>query len=97
MVVGEKPQFWQAKEQGGLVQNTHDDRFAMIGGDGGNAQVHLFVAHFELDAAVLRQAFFGDGHGAAHDLQAGNDGWQQFFRVVIDLDEFAIEAVADAH
>jgi hypothetical protein len=69
----------------------------MVGWDGRHPQVDLFIAHLELDAAILRQAFFRDRHRAAHHLEPGDHRRQEFFRVGIHLDEFAIEAVADAH
>ena len=97
LVVREEAEFRQAEQQRGFVQNPHDDRLAVVGGHGGNPEVHLLVAHLELDPAVLRQAFFRDGHGAAHHLEAGDDRGQQFFRVGVHMDQLAVEAVADAH
>ena len=51
-----------------LVENTHDDAFAMVGGQARNAQVNRLAAHLGLDAPVLRDAVFGDGH-VGLDLQ----------------------------
>src|SRR5207237_538833 len=50
-----------------LIQNTHDDDFAVDHGDHGNADVDLAAVNFELHAAVLRQALFGDVQ-PRHDL-----------------------------
>ncbi len=96
LVVGEEAEFGEAEEEGGFIEDTHDHGFAMVGGDGGDAEVDFLVAHFELDTSVLREAFFGDGHGAAHDFEAGDDGGEEFFGMGVDVDEFAIDAITDA-
>ena len=69
----------------------------MIGRDRGNPQIDLFIAHFKLDPTVLRQSFLRDRHGPAHHFQTRDDRWQQLLRVGIDVDEFAIEPIANPH
>ena len=49
-----------------------------------------------LDAAVLRDALFGDIH-AADDLDAGDDGRVGVFRRGHDFLQHAVQAHADAH
>ena len=97
LVVAEETEFRQAEQQRGLVQNTHDDAFPVIGGHGGNPEVQLLVAHLELDAAILRQALFRDGHRAGHDLETRDHGGQEFLRMGVHLVQLAVDAVADPH
>ena len=47
-----------------LVEDTHDDAFAMDHRNDRHAHVDLAAAHLQLDAAVLRQPFFGDVQAA---------------------------------
>ena len=62
----------QAAQRGILAQQTHHDRFAVQHRNDGNADVHLGVLDANLDAAVLRQAFFGDVE-MAQNFDARND------------------------
>src|SRR5262245_15490182 len=56
-----------------LVQETHDDAFAVNHRDDRNANVDFVIFHAHLDAAVLRQAFLGNVK-PGHDLDAADDG-----------------------
>ena len=55
-----------------LVQEPHDDAFAVQHRDHRHADVDLAAGDAELDAAVLRQALFGDVE-PGHDLEAADD------------------------
>ena len=55
-----------------LVEDTHDDAFAVDHRDDRHADVDLAALHLQLDAAVLRQALLGDVQ-PRHDLQAADD------------------------
>ena len=55
-----------------LVEQPHDDPFAVQHGDDRHADVDFAAVHLELDAAVLRQALFGDVQ-PRHDLEAADD------------------------
>src|SRR5439155_21951470 len=95
LVVGEEAEFREAEFQTFLVQNTHDDALAVGGGEAGDAQVDHFAADLGLDAAVLGDALFGDGH-VALDFEAGNDGGLEALGWTLDFVEDAVDAVADA-
>ena len=58
LVVGEKPQFGDAKLDVGFVKNTHDYGFAVNGRKAGNTQVDVFSHRLHLNAAVLRSPVF---------------------------------------
>src|SRR5690606_14098512 len=80
-----------------LVEQAKGDGFGVDGGDGGDADVEVGGAGAEVDASVLRQAFFGDVE-ARHDFEARDDGVleaQEVFRHGHG-DQQAIDAVADA-
>jgi hypothetical protein len=62
----------EVKDHGALVQDAHHDPFTVDHGDHRDAHVNLAAADFQLDAAVLGQAFLGDVH-AGHDLQTADD------------------------
>src|ERR1041385_5372699 len=47
-------------QSGVLAEQAQHDRFAMQHRNDGDADVHLAVVHTDLDAAILREAFFGD-------------------------------------
>ena len=57
LVVGEESQFRQAQLQTFLVQNTHDDAFAVVGRQAGDAQVNQLVA--DLASGCVRPAGCG--------------------------------------
>src|SRR5207244_4048715 len=56
-----------------LVEQAHDDAFAVDHRDDRHAYVDLAVVHAHLDPAVLGQSFLGDVE-PGHDLDAANDG-----------------------
>ena len=91
-----KPSSGRPRSRLRLVENTHDDAFAVAGRDGGDAQIDRFLAHLDLDAAVLREPLLGDGHRAGHDLQTADDGRLQFLRRILHLVQNAVDAEADA-
>ena len=53
------------------VENTHDDRLAVVGRQDADAQVEVLAADAGLDPAVLGTPFLGDVD-PAHDLEAGD-------------------------
>ena len=81
---------------GPLVQQTHDDSFAMDHGDHGDADIDLATARAELDAAVLRQPPLGNVQ-PRHDLQAADNSRLE----AVDLRrhglgmQHAVDAIAD--
>ncbi len=80
---------------GRTVEQTHDDAFAEQRRQRGNAEIDLAAENADLDAAVLRQAAFGDVE-LRHQLQARDDGGFQFARRLLLIEEHAIHAEADA-
>ncbi len=66
----------------------------MIGGQTGHAQVDHLSPHPSLDAPVLRNALFRDGH-VGLDFQAADDGGLQPFGRAFHLVEHAVNPVAD--
>ena len=77
------------------AKNTQDDRFAVIGGQGADAEVHVDLVDDHLDAAVLGEAFFGDVD-AGHDFEAADERAFHAQGDAVALDAFAVDAVADA-
>ena len=65
-------QLLEREEHVRLVQETHHDAFAEEHRDDAHADVHLPAADLELDAAVLRDAAFGDVE-VREDLDAADD------------------------
>jgi hypothetical protein len=61
------------EEEALAAEDTEADRFAVFGGDDGDAEVIVFAGGFHGDTAVVGQAFFGDIE-AGHDFEAGDDG-----------------------
>ena len=55
------------EQEAALVQDTHDDAFAVHGRQRADAEVDDLAAERDLDAAVLRDAALGDVH-TGHDL-----------------------------
>ena len=84
----------QLQPPGLLVEQAQHHALAVAGGQGGDAHVHRPAAEAQRDAAVLRQAFFGDVE-LRHDLDARHHrGVQRALR----LDHVAQHAVdAEAH
>src|SRR5262249_17471882 len=66
------PKLLQLELHRPLVEDTHDDAFAMDHRDDGNADVDFAPLDAQLDAAILRQALFGDIQ-PRHDLEAAED------------------------
>ena len=64
-------------------------------GSDDDAEIELLAADADLNAAVLRDAFLGDAD-VRHDLQPGNNRELQPLRRVLDFDQDAVDAVADA-
>src|SRR5262249_20860824 len=58
------------------IEDADDDAFSEHGGQDADAEVDGVAADVELDAAVLRQAAFGDVE-IGHDLDAARDGHGQ--------------------
>jgi hypothetical protein len=56
-----------------LVEEAERDGLGVNRRDGGNADVEDDAVRLEIDAAVLRKAFFGDVE-ARHDFEARDDG-----------------------
>ena len=93
LVVREKSQFRQTEPQAFLVENTHDDAFAVVRRQARHAQVNQLGADLALNASVLRNAMLGDGH-VRLDFQPGDDGRLQPFRRGLHLVQHAVNAVA---
>ncbi len=91
-----KPSFGETEDEGGFVENSHDDGFAVNGGDRRHPEINRVLPDFDLDAAVLRESLLGDGHRARHDLEAGDDGGLKFLRRGLHLLQDTVDAKADA-
>ncbi len=83
-----------------LVQQAHDDFFAVQGRDGGNAEVEFLFLAFGLvldhDAAVLRQALFRDVQ-FRHNFHTAGDRVFQFQRRIHHGLQLAVNAEPHAH
>ena len=95
LVITEEAELGQAEREAFLVENTHDDGLAVGGRQGGNTQVDLLAGGGDLNAAVLRDAFLGDGD-VGHDLQARDHGELQALGRAVHLDQNTVDAVTDA-
>ena len=80
---------------GGAVEQAHDDAFAVERRERGDAEVDFAADGLDFDAAVLRQAAFGDVE-LRHQLDAGDDGGLHFARRRFLRVQDAVDAVADA-
>ncbi|MNM94699.1 hypothetical protein D3C81_1071160 [compost metagenome] len=74
------------------VEQTHHYALAMRGGHGAHAQVQLLALHAQHDAAVLRQAAFGDVE-LGHDLDAADHCGGEVHRRAFAIDQHAVDAV----
>ena len=95
LVVGVEAELRDVELDAGLVEDTHDDGFAVGGGDGGHTEIEPDAGNFDLDASVLRHALLGDVH-LGHDLDAADDVRLKVFRRAFHFAERAVDAVADA-
>ena len=77
------------------VEQTHDDALAVKCRQSRNAQIDFAAQRLDLDAAVLRQAAFGDIQ-RRHQLHARNDRGLQFARRRVLIHQHAVDAVANA-
>ena len=80
---------------GGAVENTHDDAFAVEGGQSGNAEVNFATEGLDLDAAVLRQAALRDVE-LGHQLETRDDGGLHFFGRRFLILQNTVDTEADA-
>src|SRR5208282_3852458 len=89
-------EFGHAAQRGVLAEQTHHDRLAMQHRNHRNADVHFGVIETNLDAAVLRQAFFGDVE-MTQNFDARNDSGLKTFQLRGNgnLLQLAVNAVAD--
>ena len=80
-----------------LIQEAEGDGLGVDGRRGGDADIEDGGVGLEVDAAVLRETFFGDVE-ARHDLEARDNGVLEAEEVLRDGhgDEQAVDAVADA-
>src|SRR5262249_53123577 len=87
----------EVEDHAALVEQTHDDAFAVDHGDDRDANIDLALVDAHLDAAVLRQALLGDVQ-VRHDLDTADDGCLEpvdFRRQRLQLQQ-AVDAVTDA-
>ncbi|MNX67984.1 hypothetical protein D3C86_991440 [compost metagenome] len=88
---------FHAERDGFLAQQAQDQLLAPVGGDAGDAEVHLLaVREGGAEAAVLRAALLGDVH-VAQDFEAGGDGVLDGLGNVQVLAEDAVDPEADLH
>jgi hypothetical protein len=95
LVVGEEAQLRQAQLQALLVEDSHDDRFAVDGGEDRDTQVDVASAGAGLDASVLRDALLGEGD-LGHELEARDDRRLQALGRPLHLLQHAVDAEAHA-
>src|SRR5437868_6718971 len=95
LIVAEEAEFRQTEKQTRLVKHAHDDAFAMIGRDGGNAQINRFLFDLHLNAPVLRQTLFRYAHRTGHDFEPADDGRLQTLRRRLHFLENAVDAKTD--
>src|SRR2546422_903398 len=92
--VGREAELVERQEHARALQQPHDDRLAVHGGDGGHADVHARAVQVDADAAILRQPPLGDVH-LGHDLDArGEAGRQRRWRRLLVVED-PVDAVAD--
>src|SRR5437870_12201198 len=96
LIVAEETELGQAEEQTRFIEHAHDNAFAMVRGNGGNAQINRFLFYVHLNASVLRQTLFCDTHRAGHDLQPADDGGLQTFRRRLHFLEDTVDAKTNA-
>ena len=84
----------EVERRGALVENTHDHRLAVRGGQARDAEVDGAAGDGDRDAAVLRDAALGDVE-VRHDLDARDDGGGHGDVRGLHLVERAVHAVAD--
>src|SRR5439155_12038869 len=84
-----------AQDRVAAVEDSQHDRFAVDHRDDRDADVDLAAGDFELDAAVLRQALFGDVQ-VRQNLDAADDGGVEAADGAghVGLDQHAVDAVA---
>ena len=95
LVVGQKAELRQTEREVRLIENTHDDRFAMVGRHRVHAEVEIAPVDLHLDTAVLRDALLGDFH-LRHDLETRKDRALQTLRRRVHLAEGSVDAIAHA-
>ena len=78
-----------------LVQNTHNDRLAVVRRNNRDAQVEFLFAERQLNTPVLRSAAFGDVE-FRQNLEAGHERPLETLRDGVALDQLAVDAVTDA-
>ncbi len=76
------------------VKDTQHDALAVLGGEGGDTHVHLFVADVFDDATVLRDTFLRDVH-VGHHLDAREDRQGEVDGRGCHFVECAVNPVAD--
>src|SRR6185369_7726908 len=81
----------------GLVQQAHHDPLVFTTGrNGRNAEVDAASGDAQRDAAVLRQALFGDVQ-PSHDLHAGNHRAHELQRSAPRHVQLAVDSIAHDH
>ena len=92
-LLGEEPEGLQRQDGRLLVQDPDDDLFAVGGGQGRDAEVHLVVVDGDPGPPVLRPQPVGDVE-PRHDLDAGDERDAGRAGHRHDLPEHAVDAVA---
>ena len=85
----------ERQEDARAVEEPHDDRLAVHGGDRRDADVHAPAAERDADAPVLRQTPLGDVH-LGHELDARGHGGLQPARRRLLVEEDPVDPVPDA-
>src|SRR5207237_8284859 len=55
LVIAEEAEFGQAEEQTRFIQHAHDNTFAVVSWDGGDAQINRLLFDFHLYSSIIRQ------------------------------------------
>src|SRR5205814_1545846 len=86
-------EIFQTELDAALIEQTHDDRFAVQRRENGDADVDLVRQDVRFDATILRQPPLGDIQ-VRKDFDAGDDGGDHPLRRRLLLVEHAVDAVA---
>ena len=95
MVIGEEAKLRETQLEAFLVEDSHDDRFAVDRREDRDAQVDVAAAGAGLDASVLRDTLLGE-RDFRHELEAGDNRRLEALGRPFHLLQHAVDAETDA-